>query len=137
MRKLRDLIAFGTTMGCCVKVARAKLEELSPKLPSIIDQAKAGKDIAGERLRLTKQQETSETSLSAKKLVNTAKIKVIKDRQIVLEAEANAEAAAAAAVAAQTHKNNIEAIQGDCARVLEKNETADEETECKLRKTRQ
>ncbi len=114
-----------------------KLQALSPKLPSIIDQAQDGKDIAGERLRLTKQQETSEVNLTAKKAANMARTKVIKERQIVLEAEATAEAAAAAAVAAETFANNIEAIRRDCATVIEKNDKENEEIDEKLSKLTQ
>jgi hypothetical protein len=137
MEKLRQFIAYGTTMGCCVKIATAKLEELTPKLRSSIDQAKAGKDIAGERLRLTKQQETSEVSLTAERVANTAKTTMIRERQIVLEAEAVAEATAAAAAAAERHNNNLEAIRRDCARIIERNDKENDEIEEKLSKLKE
>jgi hypothetical protein len=84
MEKLQAFITYGTAMGCCVKIAKAKLQALSPKLLSTIDVAKAAKDIAGERHRLTKQQETSEGDLKHKKEVNVARTKVLIERQTTL-----------------------------------------------------
>jgi hypothetical protein len=120
--KLQKYITDGQTMGFCVKQATAKLEELTPKLASAIDQAKAGKDIAGERLRLHKNQQTSTKDLTATITRNSAKIVAVQEQQVVLVAEAN-----------EAHAKRIEAIERDCARIIEENQTQTAEAQKKLK----
>jgi hypothetical protein len=120
---LQQFITYGNTFGYCVKEAKEKLEALTPKLVSRIDQAKADKDVAAEKVRLLKNQEISKTNLTAKIEANKVKMLAVKEQQTTLIAKEM-----------EDHTRKLEAINRDCAKMIESNQKEIEEALDKLNK---
>jgi hypothetical protein len=105
---LQKHIENSKALGLCVIQATAKLKEITPKIATRIDLAKAGKDLAAERIRLLHNQEYSAKSLRATIAQNLAKITTVQEQQVKLVAEQT-----------EIHNKRLEAIKRDCARSLE------------------
>jgi hypothetical protein len=118
---LQKSISYNQAKGWCTKQLTERLQEITPKLLSRIDMAKAGRDYNGEQIRLLKQQETSSTNLKAKIASNVAKNKEIVEQQ-----------AAAIATEMERHLKTIEAAHDDFGRMIEANLKESAEAEAKL-----
>jgi hypothetical protein len=123
-KHLQEAITYHNNRGFCAKHLVDRLQEISPKIPTKHDLAKAGRDNYGEEMRLLKMQEAQIGSLRTKIANCEAKAILIRDQQLANVAEE-----------VDRHHKAVEALNNDASKILEFNLKAAAEAETKLQET--
>ncbi len=121
---LQEAIKYNKIRGWCSKQHMERLQEISPKVPTKIELAKAGRDNYGEEMRLLKNQEAQLGSLRTKIAGYDAKSYLIREQQLANVAEE-----------VERHAKAVEALNTDSNKLMELNEKASAEAEAILKQT--